>query len=490
MTEMANQQNTTLSVQLVNVPHLHHYIPEQNKNLDNFRDHSKTNYANYMGEDDYILADICRKKNNKNDDNNNNNNSDSNDNKQFKRPTSSKIIRSFLRAGPRRKTFFDPKTTKAAIVTCGGLCPGLNTVIYHIVSSLIKLYGVEDILGIRGGFHGFYNGVEPLKLTEKLVEGIQHDGGTILGAARGGFDSEKIFNAIKNWNVNIVFIIGGDGTHRGALKLHELAKERKEPIAFVGIPKTIDNDIDIIDRSFGFETAIEEARNAIKSAKTEAECAPNGVGIVKLMGRHAGFIAVHATLASGDVDLVLIPELPVNVNPGDPKNCLEHVKKAILNNGHAVVVVAEGAGEDILIKESSQFAKPLMKRAVTEGTTIKHQTNAQGVQPKLPPIGQWIKERLKKYLKEKDINATVKYIDPSYMIRSVPANGADNVYCLLLGQNSVHGVMAGYSGFSVALVNNKVVYIPIDQLVKNSPRAVNPNGRTVERILSITHQPR
>merc|ERR1712139_330059 len=123
-----------------------------------------------MGEDDYILADICRKKNNKNDDNNNNNNSDSNDNKQFKRPTSSKIIRSFLRAGPRRKTFFDPKTTKAAIETCGGLCPGLNTVIYHIVSSLIKLYGVEDILGIRGGFHGFYNGVEPLKLTEKLVE--------------------------------------------------------------------------------------------------------------------------------------------------------------------------------------------------------------------------------------------------------------------------------------------------------------------------------
>ena len=161
-----------------------------------------------------------------------------------------------------------------------------------------------------------------------------------------------------------------------------------------------------------------------------------------------------------------------------------------MNNGHAVVVVAEGAGEDILIKESSQFAKPLMKRAVTEGTNIKHQTNAQGVQPKLPPIGQWIKERLKKYLKEKDINATVKYIDPSYMIRSVPANGADNVYCLLLGQNSVHGVMAGYSGFSVALVNNKVVYIPIDQLVKNSPRAVNPNGRTVERILSITHQPR
>ena len=487
MTSIASDAPLTLTVQKIPVPRLQTSVPESNAEYGNFRNHSGNSYANYMGEHDYILADICRKKGNDESDSAKDIKSPLEDDMQFKRPTASRTIRAFLRAGPRKKLYFDPKGMKAAVVTCGGLCPGLNTVIYHIVSSLNKLYGIHDILGIKGGFHGFYNGVKPIQLTEKVVEGIQHRGGTILGSARGGFERDKIFEVVKSWNLSVVFIIGGDGTHRGALKLHELAQERKEPISFVGIPKTIDNDIDIIDRSFGFETAIEEARNAIKSAKTEAECAPNGVGIVKLMGRHAGFIAVHATLASGDVDLVLIPELPVNVTPGSPSNCLDHVKSTILKKGHAVVVVAEGAGEDLLLREVT--GPPSMRRCSTEGS-VNHQTNAQGVQPKLPPIGAWIKKRLQTYLKEQNVEATVKYIDPSYMIRSVPANAADNMYCLLLGQNAVHGAMAGYSGFSVALVNNKVVFIPIENLVKNSPRAVNPVGRTMERILSITHQPR
>eukprot|EP00944_MAST-04C_sp_MAST-4C-sp1_P009079 g9079.t1 len=487
MTSIASDAPLTLTVQKIPVPRLHTSVPEANADYGNFRDHSGHSYANYMGEHDYILADICRKRGNDDSSSAKDATPAPENDMQFKRPTASRTIRAFLRAGPRKKLYFDPKGMKAAVVTCGGLCPGLNTVIYHIVSSLNKLYGIHDILGIKGGFHGFYNGVKPIQLTEKLVEGIQHRGGTILGSARGGFDRDKIFEAVKSWNLSIVFVIGGDGTHRGALKLHELAQERKEPISIVGIPKTIDNDIDIIDRSFGFETAIEEARNAINCAKTEAECAPNGVGIVKLMGRHAGFIAVHATLASGDVDLVLIPELPVNVTPGSPSNCLDHVKSVILKKGHAVVVVAEGAGEDLLLREVT--GPPAMRRSTTVGSTI-HQTNAQGVQPKLPPIGAWIKKRLKTYLKDQNVEATVKYIDPSYMIRSVPANAADNMYCLLLGQNAVHGAMAGYSGFSVALVNNKVVFIPIENLVKNSPRAVNPVGRTMERILSITHQPR
>jgi|EP00945_MAST-04E_sp_MAST-4E-sp1_P003310 6-phosphofructokinase 1 len=463
----------TLALDTITVPSLRDYLPSHDARSDNYRETGSKHYANYIADEDYILADIVKRPSAKREDD------EREDGKQyFQRPTGRKTCRAFLRAGPRQTTYFDRNDCAAAIVTCGGLCPGLNDVVYHIVSALSTLYGVKNIFGIRGGWHGFYNGTEPLRLTERGVSGIQHEGGTILGAARGGFEPEKIFDAIKAMGVNLVFIIGGDGTHRGALRLHEMARERKEPIAFAGIPKTIDNDIGIIDRSFGFESAVEEARRVIKCAKTEAACAPNGVGIVKLMGRHAGFIAVYATLASSDVDLVLIPELPLDVDPGSPTNCLDHVRAVVRDKGHAVVVVAEGAGADVLLKDVSS-----------------KETNAAGVQPKLPPIGEWIKKKLQDHLAKdakdgtKGFQATVKYIDPSYIIRSVPANAADSIYSLLLAQNAVHGSMAGYSGFSPGLCNNRVVFLPIDTLVNNSPRGINPNGRTIERILSITHQP-
>jgi 6-phosphofructokinase 1 len=458
---------TSFTLEPLCVPHLRSYMPEKDAQCPNARESGEKDYVNYIADEDYILADIVKKP------------SAQDDTEAapqfFQRPSASHVCRAFLRAGPRRSTFFDRKFCKAAVVTCGGLCPGLNDVIYHLTLALRTLYGVKEVLGIRGGWWGFYDGTPPLPLTMHSVDGIQHKGGTVLGAARGGFEPEKILSAIQSMGVNLVFIIGGDGTHRGALKLHNMAASMKLPISFVGIPKTIDNDVDIIDRSFGFESAVEEARKAIKCAKTEAQCAPNGVGIVKLMGRHAGFIAVFATLASSDVDLVLIPELPLDVDPKSPFNCLNHVKNVVEKKGHAVVVVAEGAGADVLLSavQSQQG----------------HKTTADGKQPELPPIGEWIKEKLTVYLKESGIAATVKYIDPSYMIRSVPANAADSVYCLLLAQNAVHGAMAGYSGFSPGLSNNRVVFLPIETLVAKSPIGVNPYGRTIERILGITKQP-
>ena len=204
----------------------------------------------------------------------------------------------------------------------------------------------------------------------------------------------------------------------------------------------------MIDRSFGFTTSVEEAQSAIRAAKTEARCnLPNGIGIVKLMGRSAGFIAVHATLASGDVDLCLVPEVKMELE-GD-RGCLPFLLRRVTENGHAVVVVAEGAGEEIL------------------GTAAEVDA---GGNKKLPPIGEFLKKKVSAYFKQAGMEATVKYIDPSYMIRSVPANASDSLYCMLLAHNAVHGAMAGYTGFSVGLVNNRMVYIPITRLVATSPR--------------------
>jgi 6-phosphofructokinase 1 len=377
----------------------------------------------------------------------------------------------YMRAGPRRVLHFDPKTVNAAIVTCGGLCPGLNNVIREITKSLHQLYGIGGtVYGIQGGFRGFYDTqphLQPITLTPEVVENIHHQGGTILGSSRGGFDLEKILDFIHARDIKQLYVIGGDGTHRGAFIIHEGCMERGYDVAVAGIPKTIDNDVDYIDRSFGFDSAVEAAQVAIRSAKTEAVCnLPNGIGIVKLMGRSSGYIAAFATMSSSDVDLLLIPEVPI-VLEGD-KGCLPHLMRRVHQQGYAVVVVAEGAGEEVL------------------GTSTE--ADASG-NKKLPPIGEFMQKSIEKYFADHGEVATVKYIDPSYTIRSVPANAADSLYCMQLGQNAVHGAMAGYTGFSVGLCNNRVVWLPIPELVATSPRSMNPTGRTWERILALTRQP-
>jgi hypothetical protein len=211
-------------------------------------------------------------------------------------PGQSTVTRAFLRAGPRKELHFNPKTVNAAIVTCGGLCPGLNNVIREITRSLFYLYGIEGkCYGIVGGYAGFYDPkTPPIELTPATVRHIHNQGGTILGSSRGGFDIDKIVDFIKKKNIRQLYVIGGDGTHRGAFKIHETCMELGLHVAVAGIPKTIDNDVDYIDRSFGFITSVEEAQSAIRAAKTEAMCnLPNGVGIVKLMGRSSGYIAAQ-----------------------------------------------------------------------------------------------------------------------------------------------------------------------------------------------------
>lgn len=334
----------------------------------------------------------------------------------------------FARCGPRRELFFHPNRVTAAIVTCGGICPGLNSVIKDITHELREVYGAKRVLGFVGGFAGIY-ARPPIELTRENTLGIQNLGGTILSSARGGFDSDKILDKLVELQVDQLYIVGGDGTMRGASALCETAKtfqraadQQRRPIAIVCVPKTIDNDIAVIDRSFGFETAVEETLKAVRSARVEASCSINGVGVVKVMGRNAGYIATHVTLASGDVDCCLIPEVPVVYDSS--KHCaFAHLARVVQTKGNAVVVIAEGAGEEILGRTGMVDA---------------------GGNRKLPELGPWIKDTILQCMHANGIvDATVKYIDPSYMVRSVPANASDSVYCLTLSQGVVHAAMAG-----------------------------------------------
>eukprot|EP00521_Asterionellopsis_glacialis_P008430 CAMPEP_0195285968 /NCGR_PEP_ID=MMETSP0707-20130614/3608_1 /TAXON_ID=33640 /ORGANISM="Asterionellopsis glacialis, Strain CCMP134" /LENGTH=634 /DNA_ID=CAMNT_0040345545 /DNA_START=209 /DNA_END=2113 /DNA_ORIENTATION=+ len=378
------------------------------------------------------------------------------------------VSRAFHRAGPRKLLHFDPSKVNAAIVTCGGLCPGLNNVIRELTHSLYYLYGAQKVYGITGGFNGFHDpDYPPVHLTNDLVENIHHEGGTVLRSGRGGFDIVKILEFIQDHDIQQLYVIGGDGTHRGAYAISQACQEQQLNVAVAGIPKTIDNDVDYIDRSFGFVSAVEAAQAAIRTGKTEAMCnVPNGIGIIKLMGRSAGFLAAFAALGSGDVDLVLVPEVPIVLE--GPDGILPFLRQRVKEQKYAVVVVAEGAGEELL--------------------GVSDQVDAGGNR-ELPKIGDFIKDAIGTYFQSFGEIATIKYIDPSYTVRSVAANGADSLYCMQLAQNAVHGAMAGITGFSTGLVGNCAVYLPIPQLVSTSPRSMSPYGRTWERILAMTGQP-
>ena len=447
----------TGDVRLLDVPHVREYLPSSaNAKYINHIMAAPTakegaslhSYNKLLDGNDVILADVKRA------------------------ADSDGSCRAMLRAGPRRECWFDPAQTSAAVVTCGGLCPGINAVIREIYLTLTHLYGVETVYGIRSGYNGF-SGWEalgedgaPVVLTESFVNLIQHKGGTVLGSSRGGLDVDRVIAVCQKLGISQLYIVGGDGTHRGAHKIYEECRRRELGLVVAGIPKTIDNDLGLIDRSFGFNTAVEEAQRAVLSAKTEAACIPNGIGIVKLMGRSTGLVAAHATLASGDVDLCLVPE--VDVVLGGEQGALVHIERMLAEKGHAVVVVSEGAGEEVL-GESAE-------------------TDAGGNR-KLPPIGEWLKAQIAAHFAAKGENVNIKYIDPSYMIRSVGANAADRIYCMQSASNAVHGAFAGYTGFSTGLVNNRVVMMPITELTARSPRFLDKHGRTWERVLCSTRQP-
>ncbi|XVF74488.1 hypothetical protein PTKIN_Ptkin13bG0114300 [Pterospermum kingtungense] len=375
----------------------------------------------------------------------------------------------FRRAGPRQKVYFESDEVHACIVTCGGLCPGLNTVIREIVCGLHHMYGVTRVLGIEGGYKGFY-ARNTIPLTPKVVNDIHKRGGTILGTSRGGHDTSKIVDSIQDRGINQVYIIGGDGTQKGASVIFEEIRRRGLKVAVAGIPKTIDNDIPVIDKSFGFDTAVEEAQRAINAAHVESESVENGIGLVKLMGRHSGFIAMYATLASRDVDCCLIPESPFYLE--GPGGLFEYIEKRLKENGHMVIVVAEGAGQEFL----SEHVRAIDKQ------------DASG-NKQLQDVGFWLSQKIKEHFsKHPKMTINLKYIDPTYMIRAIPSNASDNVYCTLLAHSAIHGAMAGYTGFTVGPVNGRHAYIPFHR-INEARHKVVITDRMWARCLSSTHQP-
>jgi 6-phosphofructokinase 1 len=374
---------------------------------------------------------------------------------------------SYEEAGAREKIYFDPAKTTVGIVTCGGLCPGLNDIIRGIVNRCHQQYGVARTYGFRYGYEGLVQryGHTPLLLRPSSVEQGHHFGGTMLGSSRGQQDIGEIVDTLEDMKVDILFVIGGDGTLRGAAEIVKEINRRGLKKAVVGIPKTIDNDIRFIDKSFGFETAFAAAVQAVNCAYVEATGAVNGVGLVKLMGRDSGFIACYAALACSNVDFVLIPEVAFALE-GDG-GFLESLRQRIAKRGSAVIVVAEGAGQHHMQSDGA--------------------TDASGNQ-RYGDIGPFLKDRIGTYFKQRKSEVNLKYIDPSYIVRSVPANAQDNVYCSRLAQSAVHAAMAGKTGMLVGRWHGSFVHLPLE-LVIHGRRKVDPTQELWHSVLECTGQP-
>jgi 6-phosphofructokinase 1 len=372
-------------------------------------------------------------------------------------------------AGPREHIYFEPKEVKAAIVTCGGLCPGLNAVIRSLVHQLYYRYSVTSIIGIPHGYNGFGKSDQtPISLTPDSVQSIHSLGGTILGSSRGTPPTEQIVSRLQQMGINMLFVIGGDGTMRGGHAIWQEVKRLGMKLSVIGVPKTIDNDIPFVRRSFGFETAVSLATETIHAAHTEAHCAPLGIGLVKLMGRHSGYIAASASLASGRANFCLVPEVPFKL--AGPSGLLKLVEDRLRLKRHAVIVVSEGAGQEFFESKDRERDK--------SGNV------------KFIDIGQHLRETMKAYFKnETSLDVNVKYIDPSYIIRAAPANSADQLFCARLAQNAVHAAMTGRSGMLVGYWHGQMTHVPIAALNGRS-QSINEAGELWFNILETTRQPR
>ena len=368
-------------------------------------------------------------------------------------------------AGPRAKLFFDAKNTRAGIVTCGGLCPGLNNVIRSLFQELHYGYGVSEVLGFLGGYSGLDPtcGHEPVRITPHFVDCIHEQGGSVLGSSRGPVDVVRAVDNLVARGINILFTVGGDGTQRGANDLYQEARKRGHTLAVVGVPKTIDNDVTFVSRSFGFTSAVEAAKRVLRCAHTEARSVARGIGLVKLMGRNAGFVTAAAVVASQDVNFALIPEVPFNMDA-----FLAAVKERLRLKSHAVIAVAEGAGQDLLQADNSAC-------------------DASG-NVKLKDIGLFLREKIDAYFRAEGAPVVLRYFDPSYEVRSCPANGDDALLCDIYARHAVHAAMAGKTGIVIGFLHDRFIHVPIE-LLANKTKRLDPKTGWWHAVLAATGQP-
>ena len=380
---------------------------------------------------------------------------------------SAQTFPAFQKAGPRKKIFYDPAVSRAGIVTCGGLCPGLNNVIKGLVNVLAYDYGIKTIEGFRYGYQGLAakQGHEPFALTPLLVDEIHRDGGTILGSSRGNQAPETMVDTLEQRGINLLFCIGGDGTLRGAQAIADEAVRRKRPISVIGVPKTIDNDLQFVEKTFGFETAVQTACEVITSAHNEAEGVDNGIGIVKLMGRDSGFIAAASTMANSVVDFCLVPEVELALD-GD-QGFFRMLARKLDESRHAVIVVAEGAGQNLFPASDA--------RKDASGNVLKQD------------IGIFLRDGIVKFFKNSGRDVSIKYLDPSYHIRSVAAISSDAIFCHLLAEHAVHAAMAGKTGTVVGHWNNYFTHVPI-RLATRERLKLDLDGALWKGVLSSTRQ--
>src|SRR5689334_493958 len=381
------------------------------------------------------------------------------------RPTDDLV---FELAGARENLFFNPPETRAGIVTCGGICPGLNDVIRSLFFELHHAYGVKEVLGFRWGYQGLdpEHGAEPLILSREMVDAVHQQGGTMLGTSRGPVDKARAVENLIRRRVNILFTVGGDGTQRGAREFFSEAQRQGHALAVVGVPKTIDNDIPFVARSFGFLTAVSDAEQVLQRAHTEARSVQNGIALVKLMGRHAGFLTAEATVASQDVNFTLIPEVPFQLE--GPGGFLAALEQRIVNRGHAVIALAEGAGQELL------------------GNTGTERDASGNV--KLSDIGVFLQKKIEEWFHARKIPFVMRYFDPSYIVRSSPDNAEDTILCDQFARHAAHAAMAGKTGLVIGLLHDHFIHVPIELLASQQKR-LDPESSTWSAVLAATGQP-
>jgi len=380
--------------------------------------------------------------------------------------------RAFQKAGPRAHLCFEPKKTTVGLVSAGGVCPGINDVIRAIVMELHHGYGVERILGFRFGFAGLdpASSQEPIVLDPAAVRDVHLRAGTMLGTSRGPHAPSAMVDTLSRLAVDALLVIGGDGSMRAAHAIHAEIARRYLPISVVGVPKTIDNDIPFVDKTFGFETAVATARLAVDAAHAEARSVANGVGLVKLMGRNAGFIAANATLASHEVNACLVPEVPFDLR--GEAGLLAWLERRLALRGHAVLVVGEGC--------------------MAAGLELPKLLDASGNRELASPghdVGRSLQRAIEEHFARRGLPLTLKYIDPSYMVRAQRANAEDAVFCDALARNAVHAAMAGKTDILVGRWHRSFTHVPLDVALAHEEKRIDPGGALWRHVVESTGQP-